>query len=214
MDADDSRQKVVLWLQKLPFVIEPERQEWVENASVNHGLESESNHGSLEIQNYLHITENLGAGSDDVYGAEREGRFETFASGDARWLRDTDEIQVGLGTSRFHVQSNVFQNREQWTNQCVNNKIPPVTTTLDVTALDFRENAGQYADIKGQIDLHNQDLYDFDDEDVRYISWKNVIIKSRPLIFFSIILMLIVIMIMVILIALVKHDHIPTQDGD
>lgn len=200
MESDKTLEKVTRWLQKVPFVVQQDRKKGIQdNPCLNIGFEDESTGENLS-QNYLHLTESL---QSDLAGAEYRQRYN-----DGITLQST----VGVDDIRAGLTQDSSTNR----GQCVarSNPTATVTETLDITALDTGDNARHhYADISDRIYMRGIVWNDFDEDDVRYISWKNVIIKNANLISFSLTLIIIILIIMGVLIALVKHDHIPSQDG-
>ena len=218
MEGNESKMKVAFWLQKLPFVIRADRgkEETEEIGYVNRGLESETDLESSG-HNYLHITDDIETSDEN----ERQGpitRVNGNCSGDYTWsdrLRtEDDDARLDFAAAQLPTltEERIHRNIQAAEMNGVNSRAQVILENLDIAALNMGEPAGLHAEKIGY--FRGIEMNEFPEEDVRYVSWKNVIIKNKGLITSSVILIIIVIIIMSILITLVAHDHIPSHSGD
>ena len=207
MAEEESNLKVPLWLEQLPFFIRSNRgmEDRVEDGIVNLGLEIESENES-DAHRYLHLTNNMESSIEECDG-NRENNFVGKHTRKPRKHRRVNDHMTTLTEERIRVNQKAITMLE------VNRCNPQSTEVLDITALNTRDRTA--GDTEGsEYYFRGLQMNEFAEDDIRYISWKRVIMKSRGVISISIVLMITVIIIMAILIALVHHDHIPSHDSN
>jgi len=177
----------------------------VEDGNVNLGLEIESENES-NAPRYLHLTNNVESSMEECDN-NRGNNVVGKHTRKPRKHRRVNDHMTTLTEERIRVNQKAITMLE------VNRCIPQATDALDITVLNTRDLT--VADTEcSEYYFRGLQMNDFTEDDIRYISWKRVIMKSRGVISISIVLIITVIVIMTILIALVHHDHIPSYDSN
>ena len=199
----------------LPFVIGNGRGvgEATEDGNVNLGLEIQSENDSIEPVQYLHVSNN-----QESSLAEFDNGRENSAVGNGNvcsinWQRRVGDTFLDNEVPTL-IEERIRINQQVITMLEVNHNCPPPTTeTLNITALNLRDPESINTE-SAKCYFRGLEMNEFADDDIRYVSWKRVIMKSRGLISISVLMMIIVIIVMAIFIVLVKHDHIPSHDSN